>query len=332
MVSDEKLLEEVRRLGSDGKPPTGREWREEARWARSTFIRHFGSWNAGLREAGFEPNQVKNHSKKRLLQAIRKYSDGSQAPRYDEFDESASIGCTTILEKFGTWWKAVVQAGLIPQERTPLSASQFIRFHKAAIDRSSPTQSLIGLFLLFTGLPAALLSRIEQSWFSHLSDERYGTTVTVPADHLPSMGTDEWTFKLPTTYTIDGVTRETQLPDLAQWFFLESPYPDPSFPVCMTISRLPYRIAEDADISRRLVSRCGLSGSPSIQSSDLRASAGVQMARNGAPKRRIQRHLGIKHTDWQADVEDFFLWLYVHEGFVHPDYDSPDVVLNPAES
>jgi hypothetical protein len=49
------------------------------------------------------------------------------------------------------------------------------------------------------------------------------------------------------------------------------------------------------------------------------------MARNGAPARRIRRHLGIEHTNWQASVEDFFVWCAVHDDdFSHPDWDGFD--------
>jgi hypothetical protein len=54
------------------------------------------------------------------------------------------------------------------------------------------------------------------------------------------------------------------------------------------------------------------------------------MARNGAPARRICRHLGIKHTGWKASVDDFFLWLYVHdEDFSHADSEVSGIYLEP---
>ena len=55
-LSDEDYLNEIRRLSPDGEtPPLAKEMREEGKHTRSSYQRRFGSWNAAIRAAGFEP-------------------------------------------------------------------------------------------------------------------------------------------------------------------------------------------------------------------------------------------------------------------------------------
>lgn len=327
-VNKEALLKEMHRLATNGKPPTSDKMRKDGRFDPQSFHRHFGSYNNAVQAAGFDVNVAYEYSEKQLLQTIREHHDNNRAPTPTEYEENSGGYSSTVVQKFGSWWKGVVRAGVIPRKRFPLSTGQFPRFHQATIDRNRPRVALAGLFLLFTGLIPEVISKIKPSWFDHLTDDQYGTLITVPSHHLRSTAPGEWTLKLPSTYSIGGTTRETQLPELAKWFFTRSPFPS-QFPRPKSIETVPHRIGRDIDISRRSVERSKIGVCPDVKAGDLRASAGVQMARASAPRRRIRRHLGIEHTRWDADVEDFFLWLYVHEGTVHPDYDPPDVVLDP---
>ena len=329
-VSGEELLDEIQRLASDGVPPTTQEMQDDGQFDPGQFKRHFGSWNNAIREAEFTVNRVRRYGEKQVLQAIQKSGDGHQAPAPEKFNKDTSTSTThdSVHENIGSWWKGVVRAGLVPQRRFPLTANQFCEFHEATVSQDKPEKLLAGLFLLFTGLPAELISEVSRSWFDYLSDDRYGTTLTVPNSHLHSAATGEWTFKLPANYTIGGETKGTQLPGLAKWFFTQSSWSGRTLYKKPAIQKLTHRIARDAEISRRSVNLVRVGECPEVTPTDLRASAGVQMARNGAPARRIRQHLGIEHTNWKADVEDFFLWLYVHEGYEHPDYDPPEVVLD----
>lgn len=53
------------------------------------------------------------------------------------------------------------------------------------------------------------------------------------------------------------------------------------------------------------------------------------MARNSAPKYRIRHHLGLKHTNCWATVDDFFLWCEIHDDdFSHPDWEPTRVLAD----
>lgn len=54
----DELLEELHRLKEElGKTPSSTDMNELGEYWSATYHDHFGSWNDGLREAGFEPNQ-----------------------------------------------------------------------------------------------------------------------------------------------------------------------------------------------------------------------------------------------------------------------------------
>lgn len=66
-LSDEDYLNELRRLAPDeDTPPSSVKMRNEGKHTRSSYQRRFGSWNAAIRSAGFDPirrspgNSLKN--------------------------------------------------------------------------------------------------------------------------------------------------------------------------------------------------------------------------------------------------------------------------------
>jgi hypothetical protein len=197
------------------------------------------------------------------------------------------------------------------------------KFFQATIEQQKPKYQLVGLLGQFTGLPPELIVEFSPDWIRTTAGN---VIVTVPANRTQSG--QRWTFKLPNTWTDeDGEQRDTGLPGVLTWVLEQDGSID--FKNGESISRALYRIAQDAGLqSRERVHQDKVGGVPLVRHSDLRVTGGIQMARNGAPARRIRRHLGIEHTGWEADVEDFFLWLYVHEGYEHPEYDPPDVVLD----
>jgi hypothetical protein len=311
-ITEEELLEEIHRLAEGDTPPTQREMGSDGRYNTSTYHDRFGSWNAALRQAGFPPNLEITISTKDLLTDLRDVTDRSRAPSQKEYNKEGNYSTKPITDRT-TWWQGVVRAGLAPRSRWPLSESQFADFHTTVTKRSNPQDKLIGLLTCFTGLPPTVLKDFERSWVNHLTD-RYDVTVTVPPSSLVT--DSRWEFKIPETFTTERNQHQTQLPSLLKWYFNQ--YDADTLQASkMTVARIVNNIADNTAIDRP------------ITSSDLRATIGVHMARNGAPRSRIRRHLGIEYTGWDASVDDFFLWLYVHEGYEHPDYDPPDIVLDP---
>jgi hypothetical protein len=278
----------------------------------------FGTWNGALRAAEYEPNEEHNIGSRMLLSRLAEDVSGSVAPSKKEFN--GTYHATTYRNWFGSWWQAVVQAGLAPQTRRPLTDHQFEEMVAAAHSLQKPLWKLTALLHLFTGVPPTYVGAIAAD---RVTTHAGGTVVTIPGTETRS-GSD-WEFKLPAMW---GSGRDTELPELLDWYLGHHER------VCLgrkTAEHIIYRTARNADIDRPTTDT-EVGAAPDVTPSDLRATGGVRMARNGAPTRRIRRHLGIEHTGWQADIEDFFLWNYVHHGHEHPDYDPPDVVLDPVSS
>lgn len=74
----------------------------------STILRKFGSYDKALEEAGLCPEHIYNRSNKELLGIIvDKYIELGRSPYAKEIKESK-----TIIRRFGTWNKALNEAGL----------------------------------------------------------------------------------------------------------------------------------------------------------------------------------------------------------------------------
>jgi hypothetical protein len=317
MIPDEELLDEINRLADGESPPTAREFTNRAGHSMSTVVRRWGTWNSALQEAGFAPNDELNISDEKLLNGLREDVQGPVAP----IVKNSTYGSKTYYQRFGSYWRACVQAGLQPYRRRPLTHRESQEFFESSIEQANPQHRLVGLLAQFTGLPAKCLPKISPDWITTRAES---VIVTVPTDETASG--EKWTFKVPNAWNSpSGERQDTTLPGLLTWALEQ----DDSIGFTAGIERILYRIGRDAELhNREKVHREQVGSVPLVRPGDLRATGGVQMARNGAPVRRIRRHLGIEHTNWKADVEDFFLWLYVHEGYEHPEYDPPDVVLD----
>lgn len=179
---------------------------------------------------------------------------------------------------------------------------------------------------MFTGLTNELFGALNSEW---IENRRQDIIITVPEDYTTSG--KQWQFRLPRSWTDDGKQIDTQLPGHTLWFQSARSL---SIGSSGLYRKAIARTAKEAELPDReqTVTEVGTEDKqsvPLVRASDLRATGGVKMARNSIPAHRIRRHLGIKHTNWHASVEDFFLWLYVHEDITHNEYEPPDVVLDP---
>jgi hypothetical protein len=256
-------------------------------------------------------------SKADLIAEIDRLANGESPPTQKEMNSVGEFSAPTYHQRFGSWWRAVVQAGCTPHERRPLTDHQFEQMVAAAHGQQQPRRELIALLHLFTGVPSRYLGAITAG---RVTNHASGTLVAIPGTETQSG--DDWQFKLPAVW---GDGKETSLPSLLTWYLSYHGQIDITQ---KTSLRVVHRIARDADIDRPTV-KMQFGPAPDVTPEDLRATGGVRMARKGAPARRIRRHLGISHTGWKADVDDFFLWNYIHEGITHNQYDPPDIVLDP---
>ncbi|WP_434521302.1 homing endonuclease associated repeat-containing protein [Halorubrum sp. AS12] len=92
-VSDADLLAELQRLSSDdGSPPTTSDVTERGDHAVSTYVDRFGSWQAALEAADFEPSTSQGVTTAELLAELRRL--------HDEFDTKPT---TTIVRDHGVY-------------------------------------------------------------------------------------------------------------------------------------------------------------------------------------------------------------------------------------
>lgn len=328
--SDEELLGEIQRLASDGKPPSFEKINEDGRYPGSSIQNHFGGWNTAIREAGFSLNKKGEWNKEELLRMIRRHSDGKIAITPDEFDKKSCSSISTLKDHFGTWWRAVVQAGLQPQTKRPLTPLQYHQFREASLSRVDPQESMIGLLMVYTGLDAHCISQMEPSWWEHLDQSPYQPVVTVPGSVTTSG--DQWVFKIPARFHINNQEYTTELPDLAKWYYTS--LDDPSFLSDNEIFNTVAQIASDMGTTTRRKTSYNnawtqIDERAEVREVDLNATVGTHLARRGAPSQLIHRHLGIDHTTFSLTVEDLLLWCYVHYDHDHPEFNPPDIVLDP---
>ncbi|MXV61610.1 hypothetical protein GS429_05925 [Natronorubrum sp. JWXQ-INN-674] len=322
--TEDELLDEMRRLSGD-KQPTMSEMNSNGKFSVGPYKDRFGSWNAAVRAAGYSPNREQNVSDRQLLTALREASDGDDVAPPQESASKTGFGASTYQYRFGSWWRAVVQAGLLPRNRRPLSSSEFKKLHTTATELQNSAWKLAVLLAMFTGLTGQLFNDLESEW---VEERRHDVIVTVPAEQTVSG--KRWEFRLPESWSSGGRKIDTQLPGHTLWFQSNRSLSGRS---SMLYQSAIMKTAEKAELTEREQTIPGHPNFnqpvPLVRASDLRATGGIRMARNSVPVHRIRRHLGIKHTNWHASIEDFFLWLYVHEDITHNQYDPPNVVLDP---
>lgn len=116
--SKEDLLDALSAFAADhdGRPPTVTEANdpESELPVAQTFLNHFGSWNAAIAEAGFEPRD-RRRTDEELLDALQ-----GLAAELDERPTTAAVADRadmaspgTYANRFGSWNDALREAGLV---------------------------------------------------------------------------------------------------------------------------------------------------------------------------------------------------------------------------
>lgn len=115
-IPDEDLLAEINRLADGDLPPTAPEFNRKGKYGTNTILRRFGSWNAGVKKAGYEPNVEKNISGENLLAEIHRLADGDSPPTVNEFNKKSEHDTTTVQRRFGGWNTGLRKAGYEPNK------------------------------------------------------------------------------------------------------------------------------------------------------------------------------------------------------------------------
>lgn len=315
-----------------GKTPTQAEYRnhDQSKFSVGTFEEKFNKWNRAAREAGLEPNKRHNIPTDELLTNIRDVAtDLSKTPTQAEYTEHELSEFSTYPFKteFNSWWTCVVTAGCRPFNRRPLQPSTLDQYYQTAANLP-PKKALPPLLFLFTGLPETISQHLTSEW---LQEKRDRNIVRVPPQHTKSG--EPWLFRIPDEWQNPhtGETEPTHLPQILEWVLND----------CGEIPRNKHglinqcrKVAQASGISsdRECTHhRINESETPVVRPSDLWATHGINLARRGIDPSIIKRRLGIGQIKRKRDLKpkDFMIWVYVHEGYEHPELDPPEIVLDP---
>lgn len=116
VIPREELLEELRRLSSDGSAPRAKDMSERGEYSHSTYENRFGTWNEALEEAGFNLNREYGIAEEDLLEEIKRLAEElGRPPTRNEIDEEGVYRSASYDNKFETWTSAVEEAGFDPE-------------------------------------------------------------------------------------------------------------------------------------------------------------------------------------------------------------------------
>lgn len=111
---EEDLLTDLKSVADIvGETPSEREYSNHGKYSVKTYCKRFAGWNAALLAAGFEPNVEMNLSEEELISALQGFAEKlGRPPTADEMDRSGPYTSDSYKRAFGTWNRALRQAGL----------------------------------------------------------------------------------------------------------------------------------------------------------------------------------------------------------------------------
>jgi len=124
-IPDEELLSDLKKVASElGKETiTYRDYEGKGKYTSGTIQVRFGSWNNALENAGLLVKEYKNIDNEELLNDIKRIvqeiGKGSITSRV--YNEKGKYTSSTIAERFGSWNKALNEAGISIKEHKNIS-------------------------------------------------------------------------------------------------------------------------------------------------------------------------------------------------------------------
>lgn len=216
--TQEEIIEAIRRwTNEEGEPPTKDDWRpandrwrkEAPRWPSATVVVWaFGRWNDALKSAGYAP-RGRTWSAEQIVAALRGWAlaHNGAPPAYGDWAKASPDrpGVTVVADRFGSWTKALLAAGLAPRHRrwTRESAvaaiKEWSRSHGGATpsarahkDDGMPSYSVLKRMFGSWGaaMRAADLGPRQQRWNA---EEIVGALRAHIAEHGRPPTEDDWT-------------------------------------------------------------------------------------------------------------------------------------------
>jgi 5-methylcytosine-specific restriction endonuclease McrA len=113
-TSPQEVITAIRSLADElGRAPTAAEMEERGRYSTKVAQRRFSSWNAALREAGFEPHTKKDVPEEQLLEELTRLRDElGHVPSSTEVHEQGHFSVNLYFDRYGSWEQAVEAAGM----------------------------------------------------------------------------------------------------------------------------------------------------------------------------------------------------------------------------
>jgi hypothetical protein len=117
-LPEKELLGELHRLKRVlDKVPSEEDMAERGGYGVSTYWSSFGSWNAAIEAAGWQPNSDRTQrSEEDLLDELYRLRDElGKVPTSRDMDEHGAFSRGTYRNRWGSWNDALEAAGLTPQ-------------------------------------------------------------------------------------------------------------------------------------------------------------------------------------------------------------------------
>jgi len=144
--SDEEFLAEIRRVAdvtdANGAPSL-QTFRDHGEIGSTPLLRRFGSWNAAVEAAGFEPRPPTTKiPREDLINELQRLRDElGHIPTADEMDNEGAYAHITYYERFGSWTDALEEVfGEVPDREWENVSNAELRadLHRLAGDDDTP--------------------------------------------------------------------------------------------------------------------------------------------------------------------------------------------------
>lgn len=161
---EREILNEIQKVCNiffNGFACTSRDFNKYSEINDETVANHFGSWNQGLKEAGFKPVERKNISDKQLLEELNRIAEEycPEKPnsfKHKTFVEHGKYSSSVYRSRFGIFNNAMKKAGLKPRNKSQVEAKFLVdeikRVSRDFCDGKRPTQRDINKYSKFSNV------------------------------------------------------------------------------------------------------------------------------------------------------------------------------------
>jgi len=159
-----EIVDEIQKVCNNffnGFSCTSRDFNEYSEINDETVANHFGSWNKGLRQAGFKPVQCRNISNEELLEELKRIAEEycPEKPnsfKHKTFVEYGKYSSGIYKSRFGTFNNAMEKVGLKSRTKSQVEKkfliSEIKRVSREFCDGQRPTQSDINKYGKFSNI------------------------------------------------------------------------------------------------------------------------------------------------------------------------------------